>query len=233
MRNWRTPIGALDRGNRAARQAAIPDGQAAAVIPPTLALVRRQDKTPTGLPKSTMIAQRVGIAALRRGARPSLFPFIKVATGGMQARPVATAKISQDDGHQILVKQRLQRPVSPNLGIYKIEQTWLGHSAWTRITGCTLSAAAYAYFAAYLVAPLAGWHLETASLVSAFAALPFAVKGGVKFLLGFPFAYHFINGLRHLWFDLGKGFAKPSIKRGEMVLWTSSILSGLYLAFGL
>lgn len=25
MRNWRTPIGALDRGNRAARQAAIPD----------------------------------------------------------------------------------------------------------------------------------------------------------------------------------------------------------------
>lgn len=67
MRNWRAPIGALDRGNRAARQAAIPDDQAAAVIPPTLALVRRQAKTPTGLPKSTMIAQRVGIAALRRG----------------------------------------------------------------------------------------------------------------------------------------------------------------------
>ncbi|OAA41810.1 succinate dehydrogenase cytochrome b subunit [Metarhizium rileyi] len=182
-----------------------------------------------------MIAQRIGMAALRRGARPSVFtqlPKVAIATG-IQTRLVTTAKISQEDGHQILADQRLQRPVSPNLGIYKIEQTWLGHSAWTRITGCTLSGAAYVYFGAYLVAPLLGWHLETASVASAFAALPFAVKGGVKFLLGFPFAYHFINGLRHLWFDLGKGFAKPSIKKGEMALWTSSILSGLYLAFGL
>lgn len=146
---------------------------------------------------------------------------------------MATAKLSQTDGHQILVNQRLQRPIAPHLGIYKIEQTWLGHSAWTRITGCTLSGVAYLYFTSYLVAPLFGWHLESASLASAFGALPFLVKGGVKFFLGFPFAYHFINGLRHLWFDLGKGFAKASIKRGEMVLWVSSILSGLFLAFGL
>ena len=123
--------------------------------------------------------------------------------------------------------------MSPHLGIYKIEQTWLGHSAWTRITGCTLSGAAYVYFTAYLAAPLLGWHLETASVASAFAALPFAVKGGVKFALGFPFAFHFINGLRHLAFDLGKGFAKPTIKKAETALWISSILSGLYLAFGL
>ncbi|KAG6204938.1 hypothetical protein E4U35_002984 [Claviceps purpurea] len=182
-----------------------------------------------------MIAQRVGVAALRRGAKPSVFAHLpKVAiAAGIQTRPVATAKVSQQDGQQILVNQRLQRPISPHLGIYKIEQTWLGHSAWTRITGCTLSGAAYAYFATYLIAPLLGWHLESASLVSAFAVLPFAVKGGIKFAFGFPFAYHFINGMRHLWFDLGKGFSKASIKKSEMALWTSSILAGLYLAFGL
>ncbi|KAG6312793.1 hypothetical protein E4U22_001538, partial [Claviceps purpurea] len=123
-----------------------------------------------------MIAQRVGVAALRRGAKPSVFAHLpKVAiAAGIQTRPVATAKVSQQDGQKILVNQRLQRPISPHLGIYKIEQTWLGHSAWTRITGCTLSGAAYAYFATYLIAPLLGWHLESASLVSAFAVLPFA-----------------------------------------------------------
>ncbi|QUC20036.1 uncharacterized protein UV8b_04277 [Ustilaginoidea virens] len=181
-----------------------------------------------------MLAQRVGLAALRRGT-PSIFAQAPQAiiTAAPQIRPVTTARISQQDGHDILVKQRLQRPVSPHLAIYKIEQTWLGHSAWTRITGCALSGAAYAYFSAYLVAPLLGWHLESASLASGFAALPFAVKGGVKFALGFPFAYHFINGLRHLWFDLGKGFAKASIRKGETALWTASVASGLYLAFGL
>lgn len=114
-----------------------------------------------------------------------------------------------------------------------MEQTWFGASAWTRITGCTLSGAAYVYFASYLVAPLLGFHLESASLAAAFAGLPFLAKGAVKFALGFPFAFHFINGVKHLVYDLGKGFAKPTIKRGEIALWVSSIISGLYLAFGL
>lgn len=146
---------------------------------------------------------------------------------------VTTTKVSTDDGHQILVNQRLNRPISPHLGIYKMEQTWFGASAWTRITGCTLSGAAYVYFASYLIAPLAGFHIESASLAATFTTLPFLVKGGVKFALGFPFAFHFINGIKHLIYDFGKGFAKPSIKRGEQFLWVSSILGGLFLAFGL
>ena len=117
--------------------------------------------------------------------------------------------------------------------IYKIEQTYLGHSAWTRITGCTLSGLTYVYFTTYLAAPLLGWHLESLSLASAFAAMPFAIKGGIKFGLAFPFAYHFINGVRHLVFDMGVGFAKKNIVTAEIALWTSSVLSGLYLAFGL
>ncbi|PHH93018.1 hypothetical protein CDD83_2128 [Cordyceps sp. RAO-2017] len=188
-----------------------------------------------------MISQRVGVAALRRGAtKPSAFfnqnvPKLILASSmsTTQTRPVATTKISNDDGHQILVKQRLNRPVSPHLGIYKMEQTWFGASAWTRITGCALSGTAYLYFVSYLVAPLLGLHIESASLAASFAALPLLVKGGIKFALGFPFAFHFFNGLKHLVYDLGKGFAKPTIKKGEMALWASSILGGLYLAFGL
>ncbi|KAM4066387.1 succinate dehydrogenase/Fumarate reductase transmembrane subunit [Hirsutella rhossiliensis] len=188
-----------------------------------------------------MIAQRVGVAAMRRGAtKPNVFfnqtvPRLILASSPSmtQSRLVATAKLSNDEGHQILANQRLNRPISPHLGIYKMEQTWFGASAWTRITGCALSGAAYAYFASYLVAPLLGLHLESASLAAAFAGLPFLAKGAVKFALGFPFAFHFINGIKHLVYDLGKGFSKPTIKRGEIALWVSSILSGLYLAFGL
>lgn len=115
-----------------------------------------------------------------------------------------------------------------------MDQTWFGASAWTRITGCVLSGTAYAYFSAYLIAPLLGWHLESASLASAFAAMPFIVKGGLKFtLFGFPFAYHVVNGVRHLMFDIGKGFAKSSIKKTEAITWVVGVLGGLGLAFGL
>lgn len=146
---------------------------------------------------------------------------------------ISTDKLTPTQGHEILVAQRKQRPVSPHLTIYKIEQTWFGASAWTRITGITLSGAAYAYFATYLAAPLLGWHIESASLVETFAALPFAVKGAIKFGLGFPFAFHAINGIRHLSYDLVKGFAKKTINTGEKTIFAASVLGGLYLAFGL
>ncbi|KAF4120661.1 succinate dehydrogenase (ubiquinone) cytochrome b560 subunit [Geosmithia morbida] len=149
------------------------------------------------------------------------------------SRHLTTEKATPTEGNEILARQRLNRPVSPHLGIYKLNQTWLGHSAWTRITGCTLSGAAYAYFAAYLVSPLLGWHLESASVAAAFSALPVVVAGGIKLALSFPFTYHFINGVRHLIFDIGKGFTKKEIVRGEIALWSLSLVGSLFLAFGL
>ncbi|KAK0383751.1 hypothetical protein NLU13_9662 [Sarocladium strictum] len=188
-----------------------------------------------------MIASRVGVAALARGAaRPSMMLNQNIAralTAGIQtsssARQVATTKVGQEEGHQILVNQRLNRPVSPHLGIYKLSQSWFSASAWTRITGCFLSGGAYLYFTGYLAAPLLGWHLESASLASAFAAMPWVVNGGVKFLLSFPFVFHFINGIKHLVYDAGIGFKKASIVAGEKLLWASSVLGSLYLAFSL
>lgn len=150
-----------------------------------------------------------------------------------QSKSVDTAKLTPTEGNDILAKQRLNRPIAPHLGIYKLNQSWFGHSAWTRITGCTLSGAAYAYFASYLVAPLFGWHIESAALAESFANMPAVLNHGIKFLLGFPFSYHFINGMRHLIFDMGKGFDKATIVKTETVTWIASGLGGLFLAFGL
>lgn len=149
-------------------------------------------------------------------------------------RAPTITRLNPDEGQQILVKQRLNRPVTPNLSIYKIEQIWLSASAWTRITGLLVGGTAYLTLGAHAIAPYLGLGFDSTALVSAFGALPFAAKAAIKFgLLGFPFSYHFINGIRHLVFDLGFGYKKAQFKRSEAATWALSIISGLVLAFWL
>lgn len=147
--------------------------------------------------------------------------------------PVGTSKVSQQEAQSILEQQRLKRPVSPHLSAYRYDQTWFGSSIWTRITGGGLSGAVYVYFAAYLVSPLMGWHIESASLAASFAALPVAAKGAIKFLVAWPFAFHCVNGIRHLSYDLTFGFARKQIVKWGWVVWGSSLALGLYAGFAL
>ncbi|KAK4446625.1 hypothetical protein QBC34DRAFT_411081 [Podospora aff. communis PSN243] len=188
-----------------------------------------------------MIAQRVGTTALRRvAAKPDAFFTANVARlavglpiSAMQTRPVATQKLTPADANSILAKQRLNRPVSPHLDIYDKSQTWFGGSIWQRFTGAGFSGAMYIFGASYLAAPLLGWHLESASIAAAMGALPLAAKGAIKFVLAWPFAFHALNGVRHLVFDtaLVSSFKRRTIVQTGWYLWGASIVSGLYLAF--
>lgn len=186
-----------------------------------------------------MIAQRIGATALRRVAgKPNVSFTANVAKLGLasplsatQTRPVATQKLTPADGDSILAKQRLQRPVSPHLDIYDKQQTWFGGSIWQRFTGGGFSGAMYVSALAYLAAPALGWHLESASIAAAFGALPVAVKGGVKFFLAWPFVFHALNGVRHLTYDIGLGFARRTIVSTGWYIWGASIVGGSYLAF--
>lgn len=89
----------------------------------------------------------------------------------------------------------------------------------------------YGYSLAYLAAPLAGWHLESASLVAAFAGLPIAVKAGLKFAVAWPLVFHAINGVRHSAYDMGWGFNKVTIIRSGWIIWGASIVASLGLLF--
>lgn len=142
---------------------------------------------------------------------------------------VATQKITAEDARAILDAQRLKRPVSPHLEIYDKKQTYFTGSIWQRFTGVGLMGALYVYSAAYLAAPLAGWHLESASLVAAFAGLPVAVKAGAKFLFAWPFVFHAINGARHSLYDMAWGFNKTSIVRSGWFIWGASVVASLGL----
>ncbi|KAI0141575.1 succinate dehydrogenase cytochrome b subunit [Xylariaceae sp. FL1272] len=180
-----------------------------------------------------MNVQRVGVRALQQAARPNAFaqnlPRFMLAT--MQTRrPASTTKLTESEAQSVLASQRRARPVSPHLQIYDYSQTWFSSSVWTRITGAMFTGGLYGYSLSYLVAPLFGWHIESASLAAAAASMPAAAAGGLKFLLAWPFMFHLYNGTRHLVFDLGKGYSKPVIKKGGWAIWISSLVSAVGIA---
>ncbi|SPO06093.1 related to cytochrome b-large subunit [Cephalotrichum gorgonifer] len=182
-----------------------------------------------------MIAQRVGLSALRRGAaRPAMFTQnvarLALSTSS-PARSIATEKITANDEETLLAAQRKIRPLSPHMQIYDPKQTWLTPSIWTRITGGALAGSLYVYSTLYLVSPLLGWHVESSALVAAFASLPLVVKGLTKSLVAFPFVFHLFNGIRHLVYDVAIGFSRPEIKLWTKLIGAASVVATLALGF--
>ena len=142
-------------------------------------------------------------------------------TSSTQPEPGSTATI--------LEKQRLARPVSPHLSIYKPQITWLA-SGSHRLTGVLLSGGLYLWSIAYLVGPTVGFQAGSTTLAAAFAAWPFVLKAAAKVTVAFPFVFHCFNGLRHIAWDFGLGFAKSRvIQTGWFVIGLSAV-SSLYLA---
>lgn len=62
----------------------------------------------------------------------------------------------------------------------------------------------YGFSIAYVVAPLAGLPFDSASIVEVVHGLPEWVKVSGKVILAAPFAFHSLNGLRHLAWDMTK-----------------------------
>lgn len=89
------------------------------------------------------------------------------------------------------------------------------------------------YFISYLVAPVFGISIDSSTLVDAFASLPMVIQNGIKFGLGFPFVYHFFNGIKHLIYDAGIGYKKGTIKKADYFLWGISFPVALGLVFGM
>ncbi|OJJ48443.1 hypothetical protein ASPZODRAFT_130469 [Penicilliopsis zonata CBS 506.65] len=155
---------------------------------------------------------------------------VAVAMGrNMQIRP-ATSAANLADPTKILPQQRLNRPVAPHLTIYRPQVTWV-LSSLNRITGFALSGSLYLFASAYLVAPLFGWHLESASLAAAFGALPLIAKVLIKSTVALPFTFHSLNGIRHLMWDLGRGLTNQQVIKTGWTVVGLSVVSALAIAF--
>lgn len=106
-----------------------------------------------------------------------------------------------------------QRPLSPHLQVYKPQLTSM-MSITHRATGMFLSLGLVAFvFWLYQLAT----HTVMANEMMAF------FQAGVGLVLlytwVFAFAYHLCNGIRHLFWDVGKGYSIPAVYRsGYLVI---------------
>ncbi len=115
-----------------------------------------------------------------------------------------------------------QRPLSPHLQVYKPQLTSM-LSIMHRITGLFLSLG--------LVVFVTWLYVLATDMVMANQIIDF-FKAGFGFVLLyvwiFTFAYHLCNGIRHLFWDVGKGFSIPAVYRsGYLVLLTAALMTAL------
>ena len=115
---------------------------------------------------------------------------------------------------------RGNRPLSPHLQIYRPQLTSIS-SILTRITGNALILASVM---------IVWWLLAAATSPEYFAVANAVVRSwfGKLIFLGSIWAvwYHFLAGLRHLYFDSGRGLDIPTAEKlGWGVIWGSAVLT--------
>jgi succinate dehydrogenase / fumarate reductase, cytochrome b subunit len=123
---------------------------------------------------------------------------------------------------------RGNRPLSPHLTVYRRELGMM-MSIMHRITGCGLA------FGGVLVV---WWFLAAARGPEAFAfadGLLTSWIGGLVLLASMAALwYHFFNGIRHLVWDTGAGFALDQIRRGGIaVLVATAVMTVITLIVAL
>jgi succinate dehydrogenase / fumarate reductase cytochrome b subunit len=116
------------------------------------------------------------------------------------------------------------RPTSPHVGIYRWQ---IGNSLSIlhRATGVALALGLPAL--CYWLMSVAGGELSYAV-----AARVFASPVGILVLVGWTFAflYHLLNGVRHLFWDVGYGFERPQrhVSGWLVVLGSIVLTAGLW-----
>ncbi|MEM7020108.1 MAG: succinate dehydrogenase, cytochrome b556 subunit [Pseudomonadota bacterium] len=114
-----------------------------------------------------------------------------------------------------------QRPLSPHLGIYRMPLTAGLQSVFHRATGVAL---------VFGLIVLVYWLMAAAAGPEAYKSAQ-ALLGsgfGMFLLFGWSFSlfYHLCNGIRHLYWDAGKGFdLEASDTSGKFVLAMTGLLT--------
>ena len=123
-----------------------------------------------------------------------------------------------------------KRPLSPHLQIYRPQLTSV-LSIFHRFTGVALAFGLL--LVVYWLAALASGDAAYATALSWLGAWPVQV---VLFLASFAFFYHLAHGIRHLWWDSGRGFEIAQVYTSGWVMLAVAIgltlLSWAVLLFG-
>nr|XP_020480378.1 succinate dehydrogenase cytochrome b560 subunit, mitochondrial isoform X2 [Monopterus albus] len=120
---------------------------------------------------------------------------------------------------------RSNRPLSPHLTAYKWTMPMM-MSVAHRGTGIGLSGAVSAVAVAALVLP--GNYPYYLDLIHSLSFGPFLI-GLAKLGIAFPLSYHAFNGIRHLIWDIGKGFRMAEVYRSGYAVIGLSIITSIAL----
>jgi len=113
---------------------------------------------------------------------------------------------------------RGERPLSPHLSIYRFQFTMLT-SILHRITGTGLAAAAVLVVWWFLALAISEDYFETANAVLN------SILGSIVLIAAlWGLAYHFCNGIRHLFWDIGKGYELKAAYASAIAVFAGSIV---------
>lgn len=114
--------------------------------------------------------------------------------------------------------KQIERPLSPHIGVYKWQITMV-MSILHRATGVFLSIG---------LLMLTSWLLAIATGGNEYAQVLdfFRSVFGRLLLIGWSFAffYHFCNGIRHLFWDSGRGFEIEQVKTSGVFTFIAAII---------
>lgn len=118
------------------------------------------------------------------------------------------------------VPPRQSRPLSPHLQVYKPQITSV-LSIIHRLTGMGLAFSLF--FFVYWLGALASSETHYKQALSFFGSW---VGSSILFLISFAFYYHLTNGIRHLFWDAGHGYALETVRKtGWAVVFATLILT--------
>ena len=117
------------------------------------------------------------------------------------------------------------RPLSPHLSVYRFAYT-MALSILHRITGVALASG---------LLVLVAWLIALGNGAQAYAAFTaFVGHGLIQVVLGgwlIAFLYHLANGIRHLVWDTGRGFAKADARRSARLVIAFVAVAGVLLLY--
>lgn len=143
---------------------------------------------------------------------------------------ITTVKSTGSQEEEILVAQRKNRPLSPHLSIYQKQLTNV-MSALHRLSGVALAAGFYGVTCSFAAASILGVPIDPSALVNFFAGLPTFMDYALKAVVGFPFVYHCINGVRHLIWDSSHMTSLKGVYLTGYITIGLTAVGGLWLLF--
>uniref|UniRef100_A0A1I8E9Z9 Succinate dehydrogenase cytochrome b560 subunit, mitochondrial n=2 Tax=Wuchereria bancrofti TaxID=6293 RepID=A0A1I8E9Z9_WUCBA len=129
----------------------------------------------------------------------------------------------QEWGWNYLLRQRaLKRPISPHLAVYKPQVTWMV-SGFHRMTGCAMAGTLLIGGVGFALLPL---NFTTFIDFIRGLGLPWIITDIFKFIIAYPIAFHSLNGIRFIAFDLALGTDIASVyTSGYLVLSLAALIA--------